>query len=127
MRISNLQYSQALYAALEGKKGKERTKAIHCFVDIVRRHKASARIDRILENVEKISLRADGLVKVEVQSAASLTQEIRDEIGAALKRKVFLDESVNPDLRAGMKLIVDNEILIDATARRQIDALFIKQ
>lgn len=127
MRFTNAQYAQALYETLKDKKGKDRTASIRRFVALLQTHKASSRIDRILEKFEAYSLAADGLLKVEVQSPAPISPEIRRDIQNALKQKVFLDESVHPELLAGIKLIVNNEILIDATARRRIDSLLIQR
>lgn len=123
MRFTNAQYAQALYETLKNKKGKDRAASIRRFVAILQTHKASSRIDRILEKFEAYSLAADGLLKVEVQSPAPISPEIRRDIHGALTQKIFFDESVHPELLAGIKLIVNNEILIDATAARRIDSL----
>ncbi|MDP3769599.1 MAG: F0F1 ATP synthase subunit delta [Candidatus Sungbacteria bacterium] len=125
MRFTNTQYAQAFYEVLKDTKGKNRTSLIQRFIGLLQAHKASSRIDRILEKFEAYSLDADGLIKVEVESAAPLLSETRRDIQSALKRKIFLDESVHPELLAGIKLIVNNEILIDATGRRRIDSLLI--
>lgn len=123
MRFTNAQYAQALYETLKDKKGKDRAASIRRFVALLQTHKVSSRIDRILEKFEAYSLAADGLLKIEVESAAPLSPEIRRDIHGAFKQKVFLDESVYPELLAGIKLIINNEILIDATAARRIDSL----
>lgn len=123
MRFTNAQYAQALYQTLTDKKGKDRIALIQRFVALLQAHKASSRTDRILEKFEAYSLAADGLLKIEVESAAPLSPEIRRDIQTAVKQKVFFDESIHPELLAGIKLIINNEILIDATAVWRIDSL----
>ena len=123
MRYTNVQYAQALVEALGKSKGKERSLIVQRFFAMLQRHHAISRVSRILEQFEKHSLKSEGLIKVEVRSAAPLTDEVRQHIGAALKKKVYLEEIVDPGLLGGMKMVVGNEILIDASAKRHIDAM----
>ena len=123
MRYTNAQYAQALSEALGEAKSKGRSVIVHRFLAMLQRHRAISRVSRILEQFEKHSLKSDGLVKVEVTSAAPLTDEIRQHISAALKKKVYLEEIVDAELLGGIKMIVNNEILIDASAKRHIEAM----
>ena len=123
MRYTNAQYAQALFEALEGLKGEKRTLAIKRFFEMLQRNHATSRMGRIVEQFEKYSLKTNNMVKVEVQSASPLTDEIREQIRKGLKKDVVLDEMVDPELLAGIKMVVNNEILIDASAKRHIESM----
>ena len=123
MRYTNAQYAEALFEALEGLKGEKRTLAIKRFFEMLQRNHATSRMGRIIEQFEKHSLKAHNMVKVEVQSASPLTDEIREQIRKGLKKDVVLDEVVDPELLAGIKMVVNNEILIDASAKRHIESM----
>lgn len=127
MKYSNSQYAQALWEGLKGKSASERREVLKNFLVVLRKNRDGARLNRILEEVERASLKNAGMKKVEVESAAELSRGTKREIEAILGKKIVLSGKINPAILAGMKIMVDDELLIDATASRQLSQMFLKK
>lgn len=124
MRYTNIQYAKALVAALEGKREPEQKAIRQNFLRTLRTHRVWPRLNRILSEIEKEYLRGKQIRKVEVESASGLPEKVRREIFEIVGKNVDLRERANPELLAGMKILIDDELLIDASGRRQLRRLF---
>jgi len=124
MRYRPAQYAEALYEALEGKGPKDRRTIARSFARMISRHRMTAKTSVILAAYEKLSLRRRGMHKVRIEAAGPVSEQTRKEIREILDAKIHFEEVDNPDLLAGVKILVDDELLIDASARRQLDNLF---
>ncbi len=124
MRYTVQQYASALYQAVRGKSKEEEKETIRRFMEILQRCRETPKLARILRSIEEIYLREHGLKKVAVESASPLSEEVRVEIERILGKEISLHETVSPTLGAGVKILVNDELLIDASAKRQIERLF---
>jgi len=127
MKYRPQQYAQALLAACEQKSDAEQKKIVKRFTDLLVRHQATGKTRLICEAYKKLSLRAQGMRGVRLETAGVVSEKFKTEIRAILGKNIHIEEVINPDLLGGVKIIVDNEILIDASARWQIEGLFIKK
>jgi len=124
MRYSSSQYAAALLAAAKNKSKEKRRHIIRNFIAILRKNRDIQRFTMILREVERQYLRKAGLKKVEVKSAAPLLPEIKKEIFNLAGEKIILRELLKPELLAGITLLIDNELFIDASGRHRIKRLF---
>ena len=124
MRYSLKQYASVLLSALDGKSEKERKEILRRFVDILAKNRDITRLGAILREVEREYLKKSGMKKVWVESVSPLSAGLRKEIEAAVGGKTYLHEKINPSLLGGIRILINDELLIDASARRQIDKLF---
>ncbi len=127
MKYATGQYATALGAALTNVPAAERPALIRRFLVMLRKNKDSRRLDAIIAKVEKQSLADQGLQKVSVASASPLTPELKKEIAATLDKKPLWEETVDPALLGGIRILIDDELLIDASARRQVERMFRKK
>ena len=81
----------------------------------------------IITAYEKLVLQKTGTRKVRIESASPITEKLKKEIDDILGGKIYFEEAQNLDLLAGVKIMVDNELLIDASARRQMERIFVKK
>lgn len=126
MRYTSKQYAAALLGALEGAPAGRRTDVMRRFFAVLRRHKSMGRLDAIVREVEKISLQKRGVRKVVVESAAPLSEKTKKEIQERVGKKLQFFEKVEPELLAGIRILIDNDTLIDASGKRQVERMFIK-
>lgn len=124
MRYSPSHYARALVEALDAASGRARPETIRRFVLLLRKRGALRHLGRILNECEKLILRRSGKRKVEIQAAAPLGADVRRIIRRTLGKNIVATETVRQELLAGVRIIVDDEILIDASAKQQIEALF---
>ena len=81
-------------------------------------------LNSILGKVEKLYLTEEGVEKIYVESASPLSKNLREEIESALGKKVLINEKVRPNLLAGVRIILNEEILIDATGTQRLAKIF---
>lgn len=124
MKYRVTQYAQALHAALKNEPASKQKEIMRRFVVLLGRHRMSAKSGLIVSAYEKIVLRESGMRKVKIESAAPITEHLKKEISGILGKKILIEEKMNPELLAGIKILVDNELLIDASAKRQLEKLF---
>ncbi len=124
MKYSSQHYARALVEVLDAIPARERTGAIRRFVGILARRGALASLGRILNECEKLLWRRSGRRKVEIQSTTPLDASVRRAIRRSLGKDIVAVETVRPEILGGMRIIIDDEILIDASAKQSVDMLF---
>ena len=124
MKYRTQQYAQALFQALRDKSVKEQKEIMRRFVALLARHRVSGKTGLIIAAYESIVLRESGMRKVEIEAASPVADALKREITKIVGRKIDYHERINPDILAGVKILVDNEFLIDASGKRQLERIF---
>lgn len=124
MRYATGQYAAALSKALTDAPAAQRPAMIRRFLALLRKNRDTRRLSAIMRRVEKQSLADQGLHKVAVTSASPPTPELKKDIAAALQKKPLWEEIVDPAMLGGVRILIDDELLIDASARRRLDQMF---
>lgn len=126
MKYRITQYAEALHAALKNAPASKQKEVMRRFAVLLTRHRMSGKSDLVVAAYEKIVLRESGMRKVRIESAAPVSERLKKEIGGILGKKLVVEEETHPELLAGIKILVDNELLIDASAKRQLEKIFQK-
>lgn len=124
MRYAIRQYATALLRVIKDKSGKKQQDALRNFIQIIRQNRDFSRLASIIREIERQYLQETGFKKIEIESAAPISPEIKKEISRLVGEKVFMEESIRQELLAGIKIIVNEEFLIDASAKKQIKRFF---
>ena len=127
MKYRVSQYAEALAAATEGKNEAEQKRIVKRFSDLLLRHRVIGRARMIYAAYEKIVLQKKGMRSVRIETASPASEKIKKEIHAMLGKNIHIEEITNPDLLGGITIVVDDEILIDASVKRQMGNLFRKK
>lgn len=123
MQYTPGQYAAALVAALEGKTPGKRSDIAKRLADHLAHAGRGRHLARILKETGRIMRRQEGVVTADVASAAPLTDAQRRTVSRTLGPKVALTEHVDSGLLAGIRILIDEETLIDATAARRLNTL----
>lgn len=126
MKYSIKQYAESLLWALADKSKEERRLVLRRFIATLRKNKDLSRLNLIWHEAERQELKKLGLRKVEIESASEVSKTLKKEIENILGKRLFIKEKVKPELLAGIRILVDQEYFIDATAKRKLDKLFLK-
>ncbi len=126
MKYRASQYAEALFEALEEKKPGERAGIIRSFVRMMFRHRVIGKSRAILAAYEKLVLREQGMRKVRIESPGRISDQLKKDIREILGAKIHWEEKENPDLLAGVRILVDDELLIDASAKRHVGRMLKK-
>ena len=124
MKYSPKQYAACLLEALEGKPEKARKEIMARFLGLLLKGGDWKKSNDILCETEKLVLKKNGLKKVRAEAPQQIPALLKDEIEKIIGRKIYFSPKVNPSLLGGIKILVDDELLIDASARRQIEKMF---
>jgi F0F1-type ATP synthase delta subunit len=124
MIYSPQHYAEALYEALEGKEGSKRAEVLKRFSEMLEKNHQQHLVTSILVRYEKVFLQRNNLRKVDIESASPLEDNVRKDIENILGGDILLTEEVNKQLVAGLTILIDDDVYIDASARTQINNLF---
>lgn len=124
MKYSPRQYALALRAALQKKTATEEKRAIRNFLNLLARNRDQTKLELIIKEAEKIARRKKGIYKVELTSSTKISAKLKKEIEKIIGKKVIFKEKVDPEISAGLKILIEDETLIDATAQSQIAKMF---
>lgn len=123
MRYTPRQYAAALVAALDDKTARERSDIAKRLADHIARAGMGRHLARILKETGRIMRQKEGIVSADIASASALTDAERRTVSRTLGSKAAITESVDPRLLAGIRILIDEETLIDATAARRLNIL----
>ena len=124
MKYRPAQYAQALHAALTDASAAKQKEIMARFAALLVRHRMSGKSGAVVAAYEKIVLRASGMRKVKIESAAPAGERLKKEISDILGKKILIEAKIRPDLLAGVRILVDDELLIDASGKRQVERIF---
>ena len=127
MKYRLKQYAEALAAATEGKSEAEQKKIVTRFTELLVRHRMIGKAPMICIAYEKLVLQKKGMRSVRIETATPASEKIKQEIHAMLGKNIHIEAVTNPHLLGGITILVDDEILIDASVKRQFENLFIKK
>ena len=127
MRYRPLQYAEALHEAMKGASAMDARVLARGLARTLLRHRMLGKTGVILAAYEKLALRRQGMQKVRIETPSKASEYLKKEIQKALGTRINFEEVIDPALLAGVKILVDDELLIDASAKRQIDSMFSKK
>ena len=124
MRYRPLHYAEALHEAMKGASAKDARVLARGLARTLLHHRMLGKTGAILAAYEKLVLKRQGMQKVRIETPSPAGEHLKKEIQKALGAKIHFEEAVDPALLAGVKILVDDELLIDASAKRQIENMF---
>lgn len=124
MRYTVMQYAEALAAALGDAAADKRPAMIRRFLRLLQKNRDTKLLGAVIRKTERRWLADQNLHKVAVASASPLQPAVKKEIEEALVKKPLWEEKIDPALLGGIRILIDDELLIDASARRRLDRMF---
>ena len=92
------------------------------FYEFLKRNGDGAKINDIIKVAERLIRQKNGETKVLLESADELTKTEKERIKKSFSGKIILEEKIDENLKAGARITINDEILIDASAGRDITA-----
>ena len=120
MKYSSHIYAKALVEVLEDRHVNADI-ATRNFLGIVRRNGDEAHLGKILEESARLARGKRGIRKVTLASARELTVKQEAEMAHFLKAGDVVERRIEPELIAGVKIIVDDELQFDGSLKKKLD------
>ena len=124
MRYSPKQYAESWWDLKREPEGKDNQGLMNKFLRVIQKRGDWKKIGLILREIEKLYLISSHTLKVDIESPVPLSSSIKDKIISILGKPVLFREKIEPELLAGVKILINNETLIEATAKRKLDEMF---
>ncbi len=125
MKYQPKYYATALVETLANKTSAEHHKAVaKKFLELVAKNGDGNSLRKIISQAEKLIRVKTGERKVEIESARALTPAQKKSLLHFVHAKDTVEEKINPELIAGVKITLDEESQLDFSLRRKLDRLF---
>ena len=82
------------------------------------------RAPAVIAAIEKELMRHDGVVLAEVVSAHPLSVANNNALRAAIGESAIISEQIDPRIEGGVKIIINETTMVDATLARKLKELF---
>ena len=97
------------------------------FLNLLRRNGDFVKRREIFKEIDRKVREANGVRKVVLETVGGASEETKREIEKSLGAKAVFEENINPNVLGGIKILIDDEYLVDATVKRQLDRMFTKK
>ncbi len=128
MKYTSSLYAKALAAVIveKGSAGdKEKDLIVRRFLSLVRRSGDDVHLRKIVEEAARFVRGKRGVRKVTLATARQLSPAQRKMLKAFQKGGDVVEEVIDPELVAGVKIIIDDEAQFDGSFKGKLDKLFI--
>ena len=127
MKITEKQYSTALYEAVKDKKKGEVKSLIKDFAKLIIQNNDTSKLDKIINEYEKVWNRDQGIVNAEVISAKALDKPtikyLNDYIKKTTKaKKIELNKEIDDNLLGGVVVKYGDKVL-DGSLKTKLNEL----
>ena len=126
MKYTLKQYAATLLDSMAGKSDKDQAAVVKKFMALLQRNSDFQKRWQIVKEAERQYFKANGIHKVDVELASETPANLEKDIESGLGGKVVFRSTLNKDILGGIKILIDDETLIDGSARTQIARLFKK-
>ena len=124
-KISPGQYAEALYKAYqETRLEKDRRLVLERFFGLIERQGALSLLPQIAQELDRVAAKSEGGKHVVIETARA--SKSASKIKAAFSKNDYVEERLNPDLIAGVRIIIDGERLLDRSLSRRLSSFFTK-
>lgn len=91
------------------------------FLALVRRNGDERYLRKILEEASRFARGKSGMRKVTVESARALTPTQQKALAHFIQQGDVVEERIDPDLIAGIKIILNDELQFDGTLKNKLN------
>ena len=116
-------YAKALAAVLSGKKVDDK-KVVNNFVKLLVKAGQEKKAKEILNLAEDFLLQKQGKRKIVFETARKMTATQRKLADSVAKNGDIINEKINPEIIAGIKIIINNEKQFDASMQKKLQNIF---
>lgn len=117
-------YAKALAEIITDPRVVDDALVVKNFLALVERNGDSPHLRKILEEAARFARGKGGIRKVILETARPLDNAHRKALGSFMKAGDVVEETLNPELVAGVRIIVDDERQFDGSLKGRMDKLF---
>ncbi|MDP2598303.1 MAG: F0F1 ATP synthase subunit delta [Candidatus Liptonbacteria bacterium] len=123
MKYSSHIYAKALAEVVTDSRAKSGD-AANNFIALLRKNGDEAHLRKIVEEASRLVHRKSGVRKITLESARPLSEQQRKVMGGFIKVGDVVEERLNQELIAGIKIVVNGESQFDGSLKNKLDQIF---
>jgi F0F1-type ATP synthase delta subunit len=125
MKYSTHLYAKALAEVIADAKPAHEAQIVKNFLALVRKNGNETHLRKILEEAARMARGKDGVRKVTLETARTPARAQKESlVKSFLKMGDVVEEKIDPELVAGVRIIIDDEKQFDGSLRGKLDRLF---
>ncbi|PIR70092.1 MAG: hypothetical protein COU46_03415 [Candidatus Niyogibacteria bacterium CG10_big_fil_rev_8_21_14_0_10_42_19] len=125
MKYPAIIFAKSFYKAFKETPAKDHEKLFVNFAKILNKYGAIKNAGVILNEIEKIYSEDRGITRIRIETARLGDQTRIKKIKSLFNKKnCVFSEKVSPNILAGVKIRIDDEIVIDNSMQRRLKNLF---
>lgn len=124
MKYKAAQYAEALVESLRGAEPETARTRIRAFAEILKRHRMFGKAESIMRIVQNRLAKEAGVSRVTLETPDPASNALQKEVDEMFGGKAWIQEKVRPELLAGVRILVDDETLVDASGKRRLAEMF---
>lgn len=117
-------YAKALAEVILGAKPADSDRIVKNFLAMMERNGDAAHMGKVLEEAARFARGKRGIRKVTLEFARTPSALQRKAVGALIRESDMVVETVDPELIAGVRIVVDEERQLDGSLKGKLDKLF---
>ena len=94
------------------------------FLEIVRKNGDWSGLNKVLKAVQGMAVKRSGGRVVKIETARSMRGDVAENLKKHFKEEDSFEFSLNPDLLAGVRILIDEEKELDFSLNRKLKNLF---
>lgn len=119
-RFTSKQYATALYESLSEAKPSQQEMVLKSFAQILVKNYDRSLFSKIAMQLKKLERANDASHDVVVTSARALDRSVLKQIGEKVGKNSRIQEVIDPWVLGGMKVLINDELVIDGTLKTRI-------
>lgn len=123
MKYKPKEYAKALVELLLIKGADEKEIAIN-FIKFLKKNGDESKIDKIILYAKDLFIKKTGRRKVTLETARKIKSFQKEFMDSFIQKGDIIEEKINKDLIAGIKIIVNNERQLDASMLKKLQNIF---
>ncbi len=117
-------YAKALAEVVTDPKKKNEGEIIRNFLALIGKNGDEAHLPKIIEEASRLAREKSGTRKVTIASARPLKESQKEYLRHFKEKNDLIEERIVPDLIAGIKVTVNDELQFDGTLKAKLDRMF---
>ncbi|OGZ70236.1 MAG: hypothetical protein A2904_00745 [Candidatus Staskawiczbacteria bacterium RIFCSPLOWO2_01_FULL_33_9] len=125
MKYKSKEYAKALvWLILKEKSPVQEKKLTDNFLKLLEKNGDNIKIKEILNLTETLFFKQTGRKKIILETARKMSSKQKDLFSHLVKKGDIVQEKINEDLIAGVKIIINNEKQIDFSMQKKLQNIF---
>jgi len=117
-------YAKALIDVIKSSKPEDEGRIIKNFTKLIQNNGDETHSRKIIEETARLSRKNSGTHNVVIESARAMSSNNKKGVANFIKPGDTVIEKINPELIAGTRIVIDDEMQLDGTLKGKLDKVF---